>query len=59
MRQAFNNEKVELCGACQGTGVDETGRKCHVCDGTGRVYKKCEGTLTVEPYKGQKVTKRT
>lgn len=52
----FNLEGVELCGNCHGTGVDEaTGWKCPVCEGSGRVFKTRKGTVTVEPYKGQRV----
>lgn len=56
----FHVEGIELCGACGGTGTDEiTGWTCPVCEGTGRVHKVRKGTVTVEPYRGQKVPKRT
>lgn len=52
-KQDFEYKNVELCGCCQGTGHNTSGQKCHVCDGTGRIYKTRKGTVTVEPYKGQ------
>lgn len=60
MKRAFNLENVELCGNCRGTGIDElTGWKCPVCEGSGRVFKRREGVVTVEPYKGQRPKAQT
>lgn len=55
MKKAFHLEYVELCGNCRGTGIDElTGWTCPICEGSGRVLKKREGVVTIEPYRGQR-----
>lgn len=55
MKKAFHLEYVELCRNCRGTGIDElTGWTCPTCEGSGRVLKKREGVVTIEPYRGQR-----
>lgn len=53
MTTPFEIKTVELCGNCHGTGKDSSGCKCHVCEGSGRVWKTRKGTVEIEPYKGQ------
>ena len=51
--------KIEICRNCGGTGKEKTilgllKDTCPVCDGSGRVEKHTEITITVKPYGTEK-----
>lgn len=51
--------KIEICRNCGGTGKEKTilgllENTCPVCDGSGRVEKHTEITITVKPYGTEK-----
>lgn len=63
-QQSFNYGHIAICTDCHGTGmIDESTIlrkirvKCATCDGTGRVWKVKQGTVSVEPYHGQDLQK--
>ena len=35
-----NEEKIVICDTCQGTGYQQSGDKCTVCDGHGRLLRR-------------------
>ena len=52
----FTSERIEICRNCLGVGMVETvlpfsTKRCPVCEGSGRVDKTTEITITVEPHK--------
>ena len=52
----YKFDKIEICRNCLGTGMVETvlpfsTKRCPVCEGSGRVDKTTEITITVEPHK--------
>ncbi len=50
----FTSERIEICRNCLGSGTVEalfTTKRCPVCEGSGRVDKTTEITITVEPHK--------
>ena len=50
----FTSERIEICRNCLGSGkVEElfTTKRCPVCEGSGRVDKTTEITITVEPHR--------
>lgn len=55
----FDYSRVEVCRECKGTGKKAVGDYstfpvygiCPVCNGSGHVVRRAEGTVTVEPYK--------
>lgn len=65
-QKEYRKAIIDLCRNCYGSGtvdVDQfdkgefIGRKtgkCPVCEGAGRVWKVNAGTVTIEPYTGQK-----
>lgn len=40
---------VQVCGACAGTGRQD-GRRCDVCQGSGRIVKEKTIIMTIRPY---------
>ena len=52
----YEFKKIEICRNCNGTGKEKTilgllRNSCPVCDGSGRVEKTTDITITVRPYK--------
>lgn len=50
----FTSERIEICRNCLGSGTVEalfTTKRCPVCEGSGRVDKTTEITITIEPHK--------
>ncbi len=50
----YKCSKIEICRNCLGSGTVEalfTTKRCPVCEGSGRVDKTTEITITVEPHK--------
>lgn len=50
----FTSERIEICRNCLGSGTVEalfTTKRCPVCEGSGRVDKTTEITITVEPHR--------
>ncbi len=50
----FTSERIEICRNCLGSGTVDalfTTKRCPVCEGSGRVDKTTEITITVEPHK--------
>lgn len=42
--------QIEVCGGCKGTGRQD-GRRCDVCQGSGRIVKTKRVIINIEPYK--------
>lgn len=67
--RTYNKTKVEVCRNCQGSGIvysrpefhpcgkesDMESYECSVCAGSGRVEKKLDITITINPYCGEVV----
>ena len=54
----FDFEKIEVCRNCGGTGKEKTvlgllRSRCPVCEGSGRVKKTTEITITVRAFRGE------
>lgn len=55
-RRTFKYSQPALCKDCMGSGYLETTddkyllRICPTCEGSGKVKKTTEGTVTIEPY---------
>lgn len=50
----FTSERIEICRNCLGSGTVDalfTTKRCPVCEGSGRVDKTTEITITVEPHR--------
>ena len=52
----YKFDKIEICRNCLGMGMVETilpftAKRCPVCEGSGRVSKTTEITITVNPFK--------
>ena len=50
----YKFDKIEICRNCLGVGKLKSLFKdttCHVCEGSGRVSKTTEITITVEPFR--------
>lgn len=55
----YKFDKIEICRNCLGMGVVDsllpfTTKQCPVCEGSGRVEKHTEITITVKPYGTEK-----
>ena len=55
----YKSDRIEICRNCGGTGKEKTilgllKNTCPVCDGSGRVEKHTEITITVKPYGTEK-----
>lgn len=55
----YQFDKIEICRNCGGEGKEKTIRAlfksaCSVCNGSGRVEKHTEITITVKPYGTEK-----
>ncbi len=56
MKHTFRRQHVEICLACQGGGFAAAADGssvmpvCPLCQGSGRVVKTWEGTVTIEAY---------
>ncbi len=51
----YENDRIEICRNCGGTGKEKTIRAlfksaCTVCNGSGRVEKHTEINITIKPY---------
>lgn len=54
--------KIEICRNCGGTGKEKTvmalfKSRCPVCDGSGRIEKHTEITITVRPFESPALLK--
>jgi DnaJ-class molecular chaperone len=52
----YHKNTIEICRNCGGTGRDRSvlgliKSECPVCDGSGRVEKTTDITITVRPFK--------
>jgi DnaJ-class molecular chaperone len=55
--RTYEKERIEVCRNCHGAGLAPTddgqvSGKCPVCGGSGRIKKRVNIEITIEPYPG-------